>query len=122
MRLGPLIKRTTLCLVVGLSVMVLVTNLTLPRRSSKWANFEKIKPGMTRAEVISIMGETEIYFPTFSHSMGWRIDATLFSDEYCLQATFEYKTFDYQEVKVTEKHCYPVKSSHFRRTLNTLGW
>ncbi len=74
---------------------------------------------MTKAEVESIMGETEIYFPTISlggpHSLGWNVDATLFSDEYCLTAKFNHRWI------VTETRCHPVERSHFRRVLQDAG-
>jgi hypothetical protein len=114
------LKRSALCVGLGLALTVLIVNFTLPRRNSKWADFEKIKPGMTKAEVESIMGETEIYFPTISlggpHSLGWNVDATLFSDEYCLVAKFDRKW------KVTETRCCPVEASYFRRVGQSLGW
>ena len=120
MSMRQFLKRSGLCLAIGLALAVLIANFALPRHNSKWANFEKIKPGMTKAEVESIMGETEIYFPTISlagpHSLGWNVDATLFSDEHCLQATFDRKW------KVTETRCYTVEPSHFRRALESLGW
>ena len=94
MRLRPFSKRSALCLALGLAMTVLVVNFSLPRRNLKLDNFEKIKPGMTKAEVESIMGETELYFASGVAGpfvLGWNIDATLFSDEYCLSATFDYK-------------------------------
>ena len=119
MKIGQFLKRSGLCLALGLAMMVLVINFNLPRRNSKWADFEKIKTGMTKAEVESIMGETEIYFPTISlggpHHLGWNVDATLFSDEYCLDASFDYKW------KVTKTRCYPVEPSYFRRVLQDVG-
>jgi hypothetical protein len=114
------LKRAAFCLGLGLAMMVLIANPSLPKGSSKWGNFQKIKPGMTKAEVESIMGKTEIYFPTISvggpKSLGWNVDAALFSDEYCLQAKFDRKW------KLIETRCYPVESSHFRRFLETVGW
>ena len=75
---------------------------------------------MTKAEVESIMGKTEIYFPTVSlggpHHLGWNVDATIFTDEYCLQASFDRKW------KVTETRSYTVEPSHLRRFLGSLGW
>jgi hypothetical protein len=119
-RIGLSLKRTGLWLVLGLAVMLIVVNFALPQRNSKWVEFEKIEPGMTKAEVESLMGETEIYFPTISlggpHSLGWTIDATLFSDEYCLQATFDYKW------NVTKTRCYPVEPSYYRRFVRSFGW
>ena len=119
MRMRLFLKRAALYLVMGLALAVLGVNFALPRKNSKWAEFEKIKPGMTKREVESIMGETEYYFPTISlggpHSLGWTIDATLFSDQYCLQATFDYKW------KVTKTRCYAVEPSYYRRFVRSLG-
>src|SRR5712664_2124198 len=115
MKMGRFLKQSGLCLTLWLATMVLLINFSLPRRNSKWANFEKIKTGMTKAEIESIMGETEIYFPTIylggPHHLGWNVDATLFSDRYCLAASFDYKW------KVTKTRCYPVERGHFRRLL-----
>ena len=119
MRMGPFLKRSALSAGLGLAPTVLIILLTLPRGNSKWANFQKIKPGMTKAEVESIMGKTEIYFPSISlggpHHLGWNVDATIFTDEYCLTASFDYKW------KLTETRSYPVEPSHFRRFLESLG-
>lgn len=73
---------------------------------------------MTKAEVESIMGKTEIYFPSISlggpKNLEWTIDATLFSGEYCLQATFD------REWRLTETRCCPVEPSHYRQFLQKL--
>src|SRR5260370_4133337 len=92
MKMGEFVKRSGRYLAVGLAMMVLVSNFNLPRRNSKWADFEKIKPGMTKTEVESIMGETEIYLASGvagPFALGWNVEATLFSDEYCLTASVQ---------------------------------
>src|SRR5260370_40796804 len=116
--MGQLLKRSALCLALGLAIMVFVINFGLPRRNPKWVNFEKIKPGMTKTEVESILGEDECYFPYGLDpiQLEWMVDATIFTDEYCLQASFDRKW------KVTETRSYTVEPSHLRRFLGSLGW
>src|SRR5260370_18841785 len=116
--MGSLLKRLGFWACLGIALMVLIVNPSPPKQNSKLANFEKIKPGMTKGEVESIMGETEIYFPHFSlggpKNLGWNVDATLFSDEYCLQATFD------REWRLTKTRFCPVEPSHYRGFLQKL--
>ena len=120
MKLGPFTKRTVLCFTLGLGMTALIINLFLPHGNSKWASFQKIKQGMTKAEVESIMGKTEIYFPTISiagqYKLGWFVEATSFSDQYCLEAKFD------QKWTLIETRSYPVNRSHFHRFFELLGW
>jgi hypothetical protein len=117
MRISQFFKRSALSVGLGLALMVVIALRNLPHGISKWADFQKIKPGMTKAEVESIMGETENWFSTGVGPimLGWNIDATVFSDEYCLVARFDYQK------KVTKTESYPVESSHFRRLLRSMG-
>jgi hypothetical protein len=121
MKKGRFLKRLGLVLVLGLALTVAAVNSWLPRRNSKLTNFEKIKPGMTKAEVESIMGETELYFASGvagPFALGWTIDASWFSDEYCLIAKFDSLN---SKGKVIETRCHPVERSHFHGVLEKLG-
>ena len=119
--MGRFLKRLGLVLILGLAFAIVAVNSSLSRRNSKWINFEKIQPGMTEADVKSIMGETELYFPSGvagPFSSGWIIDANWFSDEYCLQVMFDSAD---DKGEVIEIRRYPVRRSHFHGLLEKLG-
>jgi hypothetical protein len=80
--------------------------------SSKWANYHKIKPGMTRAEVEALMGESETLSPG---KLGWHVDATLFSDELILIVHYD------PTERVIYKDADSIGSSRFQKFRQWLG-
>jgi hypothetical protein len=82
-------------------------------RNGRWAKFEQIKPGMTKAEVKDLMGETEI---NFWEGEGWERKAGLFSDQYLMEVRFD------DQGRVIQKVYHAGEPSYFRRFRNWLGW
>jgi hypothetical protein len=103
-----------LCLcgvIVGLS-------LYFHTRNSKWATFEKIKPGMTEAQVVDLMGKDHFSIWTSRPELilAWEEDASLFSDHYRVQVDFD------DQRRVAKKYRLIIEPSHFRRFFDSLGW
>ncbi len=100
-----------------LLLVVMLLYLELTRPSSKWLAFERLEPGMTKTEVEHIMGESQIAFPggLLGTKLGWLQEATLFSDEYCLEVRLD------KRLTVIEKRSYPVAPSYCGELLKHMG-
>jgi hypothetical protein len=104
-------KRCAGVLLIGLAILCIAFLLHY-WPSSKWTNFHKIKPGMTRSEVEALMGEPEILSPG---RLGWHIDATLSSEELILIVHYD------KTERVIDKDADSIGSSRLQKVRQWLG-